>query len=124
MRRINRDCVVAGNCTDMLSVSCSRRYLRGLHLAPVSDPRPGSEAVVSPTHRVGAATPDEKGDQPRMGDSNIEGTPPEGDPKRLLVRTMVATALAAEFVALMSSSPAAAMSAGLLAWTLRVLLEL
>jgi hypothetical protein len=37
---------------------------------------------------------------------------------------LVASALVAEFVALTSSNPAAAMSAGLLAWTIRVLLEL
>lgn len=60
-----------------------------------------------------------------MSDLDTHGTPEEDpDPKRQLVRALVATALVAEFVALVSNSPAAAMSAGLLALTLRALLEL
>lgn len=50
------------------------------------------------------------------------GQPPE-DPEQL-VRVLTATALAAEFVALTQNNPAAAVSAGLFAWTLRALLDL
>jgi hypothetical protein len=59
-----------------------------------------------------------------MGGSDIEGTPPAGDPEReWLVRVLVASAFAAELVAMTSNSPAV-LTAGLFAWTLRVLLEL
>ena len=59
-----------------------------------------------------------------MTGADIEGTPsPEEDPERQLVRVLVAAALVTEFVALTSSNPAEAMAAGLLAWTLRVLLD-
>lgn len=53
---------------------------------------------------------------------NTAGIPPDGGPDDL-VRVLVAVALVAEFAALVSSSPAATMTAGLLAWTLRVLLD-
>lgn len=57
------------------------------------------------------------------GPDGLAGMPPEGDPHRL-VQVLAALALAAEFVALVESNPAAAMSAGLLAWTMKVLLDL
>jgi hypothetical protein len=55
--------------------------------------------------------------------SEFAGQPPNGDPDQL-VRVLTATALAAQFVALVESNPTAAATAGMLAWTIRVLLDL
>jgi hypothetical protein len=53
----------------------------------------------------------------------LAGTPPDGDPEQL-VRVLTAVSIAAEFVVLMDGNPAAASTAGLLALTIRIALDL
>jgi len=63
------------------------------------------------------------GNPSSAGDGDETPPNPDGADRERLVRVLVAISYAAEFVALSASSPAEAMTAGLLAWTLRVLLE-
>lgn len=58
-----------------------------------------------------------------MGPRGLPGTTPDGKSPDDLVRILVAMAMVAEFVSLVTSSPATALAAGLLAWTLRLLLD-
>lgn len=49
---------------------------------------------------------------------------PQGEPPEVqILRVLVALAQIGEFVALAANNPTAAVAAGLLAWTIRVLLE-